>query len=129
MKKIFDFTKNENFFSSEFSDDFHSIYKGSFIDFSKFLDECCSIKNSDNIYWWISSSASRRESQSSLYKNYCIVKLIFFLYKQDRLPSKIILPDPVLRSIILNSLDLRNQGVKIEIQKIFLKYSDRKSVV
>lgn len=123
MKKIFDFTKNENFFSSEFSDDFHSIYKGSFIDFSKFLDECCSIKNSDNIYWWISSSASRRESQSSLYKNYCIVKLIFFLYKQDRLPSKIILPDPVLRSIILNSLDLRNQGVKIEIQKIFLKYS------
>jgi hypothetical protein len=122
MKKIFDFTKEENFFSSEFSDDFHLIYKDSFIDFSKFLDQCCATTNSDNIYWWISSSASRRELQSSLYRNYCIIKLIFFLHKNERLPSKIILPDPVLKSIILNSLDMRNIDIKIEIQKTYLKH-------
>tara|TARA_Y100000768_G_C23971749_1_gene680916 strand:+ start:239 stop:1915 length:1677 start_codon:yes stop_codon:yes gene_type:complete len=117
MKKIFDFTKEKNFFSSEFSDDFHLIYKNSFEDFSKFLDGCCSKINSDNIFWWISSSASRRELQSPLYKNYCILKLIFFLYKNQRLPSKIILSDPILRSIIFDSIDMSNLDLKIVVKK------------
>ncbi len=121
MKKIFDFTKEENFFSSEFSDDFHSIYKNSFAEFSKFLDSCSSKKNLDNIYWWISSSASRREQQSSLYKNYCILKLIFFLYKNQRLPSKIILSDSILRSIIFDSIDISSLETIIEIKKISSK--------
>tara|TARA_B100001093_G_scaffold518603_1_gene604063 strand:+ start:8872 stop:10551 length:1680 start_codon:yes stop_codon:yes gene_type:complete len=123
MENIFDLSDENNFFSSEFSDDFKKIYKSSFKDYAKFIDACSSNNNSKNIYWWISSPASRRELQSSLYKNYCILKLVFFLYKNQKLPSKIIVPNSALKYIICNSLKL--PSIDIGISKKKISFTDR----
>ena len=68
-------TTKDYFENEEFLKIFQKVYIESAHEFVVMLDEI-SEKYSSNLYWWVSITASRSPSKSTLYKEFCIVKSI-----------------------------------------------------
>lgn len=90
----------------QYPEKFKAIYKESYLEFAKVMD-FFSEENKDNLFWWISATASRSELQSNLYRDFCSIKLITLLAKENALPSKIFVRSDAIKKVLQQTHQLK----------------------
>ncbi|MDB9842386.1 hypothetical protein OAC82_07750, partial [Gammaproteobacteria bacterium] len=76
MKALKKIDTTANYFNDQnFLGIFREIFQDSFTEFAAKLD-IISARHSRNLHWWVSLTASRNVTKSSLYREFCIIKAI-----------------------------------------------------
>jgi hypothetical protein len=83
----------------QYSEKFREISRDSYSEFAGLID-IYGQKNRDNLFWWVSSTASRSQLQSNLYRDYCTIKLVAFLHQENILPHQIIVRSEAIKSAL-----------------------------
>ena len=83
----------------QYPEKFRAIYKESYLEFASVID-FFSEENKENLFWWISATASRSELQSNLYRDFCSIKLVSLLAKENILPSRILVRSDAIKTVL-----------------------------
>ena len=100
----------------QYPEKFKAIYKESYLEFAKVMD-CFSEQNKDNLFWWISSTASRSELQSNLYRDFCSIKLVTILAKENILPSKILVRSDAIKKVLQQTPQFKKIVIHVSSKK------------
>lgn len=119
MKPLNKIDTTTNYFNDkQFLDIFQKAFQESFMEFAAKLD-IISARHSRNLHWWVSLTASRNITKSSLYREFCIIKAIQKMHHLESQSFAYIISSHYVKEAIIFSMGNDHPELIVQQKSIF----------